>query len=81
MLKWKGWPGQGAPLSPAPLTATSFNPGAAPAAPTAMIPRVMLYRITIPVGGFSRNDKVWSQLNEDALDSECCFYLPRAGGG
>jgi hypothetical protein len=80
MLKWKMGPPNGAPLSPAPLVVrTPPTPGVAPAAPSAMIPRVMLYRITMPVGGFSGNDKVWSQLNEDAIDSKTAVLMAQNG--
>jgi hypothetical protein len=44
-----------------------------------MIPRVMLYRITVPLGGFSGNDKVWALLNEDAIDSKTAVLMAQNG--
>ena len=41
--------------------------------------RMLVYRITLPVGTFSGNDKVWSQLNEDAMDSKTTVLLAQNG--
>ncbi|HUO09526.1 MAG TPA: hypothetical protein VM008_14550 [Phycisphaerae bacterium] len=41
--------------------------------------RMVVYRITLPVGTFSGNEKVWSQLNEDALDSKTTVLLAQNG--
>jgi hypothetical protein len=41
--------------------------------------RMIVYRITLPVGTFSGNDKVWSQLNEDAMDSKTTVLLAQNG--
>lgn len=44
-----------------------------------LIPRVTVYRISAPVGTFTSNDKVWSELNEDALDSKTSVLLAQNG--
>ena len=41
--------------------------------------RMLVYRISLPVGTFSGNDKVWSQLNEDAMDSKTTVLLAQNG--
>ena len=46
---------------------------------TSLIPRVTVYRIIMPVGSFSTNDKVWSQLNEDAIDSKTAVLMAQNG--
>ena len=38
-----------------------------------------VYRISAPVGTFTSNDKVWSELNEDALDSKTSVLLAQNG--
>jgi hypothetical protein len=38
-----------------------------------------VYRITAPVGTFSGNEKVWSELNEDALDSKMSVLMAQNG--
>lgn len=80
MLRWKGGGGgaAGAPLA-APPSVHSANPNGAPAGATPLIPRVMLYRITVPVGAFSHNDKIWAQLNEDAVDSKTATLMAQNG--
>jgi hypothetical protein len=50
-----------------------------PPGPPAMVPRVIVYRITAPVGTFSGNEKVWSELNEDALDSKMSVLMAQNG--
>jgi hypothetical protein len=77
LLKWPTGP---AGESPAPLVLVAApNPGVAPDAATPMMPRVMLYRIVLPVGGFSGNARVWSQLNEDAIDASTAVLLAQNG--
>jgi hypothetical protein len=71
------WPG-GDPNNPL-LVMTPPNPLVAPAAATPMIPRVMLYRIVLPVGAFSGNAPIWSMLNEDAIDSTTSVLLAHNG--
>ncbi len=48
------------------------------------LPQVTVFKITVPVGTLSANDKVWQQLNEDVLDSKTSVLLAqnglRAGG-
>jgi len=78
MLKWRG-----SDMAQKP------RPGALPqdvgagelAASTSstLIPRVTVYRITVPVGEFSGNDKIWSQLNEDAIDSKTSVLMAQNG--
>ena len=55
-------------------------PGATVAKDLQALPaRMVVYRITLPVGTFSTNDKVWTQLNEDALDSKTTVLLAQNG--
>jgi hypothetical protein len=44
-----------------------------------MVSRVAIYRITVPVGAFSGNSKIWSQLNEDAIDSKTAVLMAQNG--
>ena len=71
-LRWKPGAAGGEPLTITP------NP-AGPAGATPLIPRALVYQITMPVGGFTGNDKVWTQLNEDALDSKTTVLLRQNG--
>ena len=41
--------------------------------------RMVVYKITLPVGTFSTNEKIWTQLNEDAIDSKTNVLLRRNG--
>lgn len=73
MLKWKG--GSSAKTQdPFAAQDKAFQNSAA-ALPTRMI----VYKITLPVGTFSGNDKVWAQLNEDGLDSKTNVLLAQNG--
>jgi hypothetical protein len=45
----------------------------------AVVPRVLVHRITAPVGTFSTNEKVWTELNEDALDSKTSVLMAQNG--
>ncbi|MCL2646413.1 MAG: hypothetical protein FWD61_05320 [Phycisphaerales bacterium] len=51
----------------------------ATAGPTAIVPRVIVHRITAPVGTFSTNEKVWTELSEDALDSKTSVLMAQNG--
>ena len=63
-----------------PLTLVSSpKPGVAPAAATPLIPRIMLYRMVLPVGAFSANPRAWTLLNEDAIDSKTSILLAQNG--
>jgi hypothetical protein len=63
-----------------PLTlVTSPRPGVAPAAVTPLLPRVLLYRMVLPVGAFSGNSRAWTLLNEDAIDSKTSILLAQNG--
>ena len=53
--------------------------GAAAVGAVGMVPRVTVYRITVPVGSFSGNDKIWSQLNEDSIDSKTSVLMAQNG--
>ena len=67
---------------PRPLdTPRSLPPGAlpVPGQSLAMIPRVTVYRITMPLGSFSGNEQVWAQLNEDAIDSKTTVLMAQNG--
>jgi len=54
-------------------------PGTNSSTAVALIPRVTVFRITVPVGAFSTNDKIWSQLNEDAIDSKTAVLMAQNG--
>jgi hypothetical protein len=79
MLKWKNSPSNSQQNNGPLSISTPPTPGVAPSAATPLIPRVMLYRITIPAGSFSRNTKVWALLNEDAIDSQTAVLLAQNG--
>ena len=77
-LKWKPAQQAKGPAVTQPLTASSVSGGSgAPA--SALFPRVTLYRITLPVGSFSSNDKIWAQLNEDAISSSTAVLMAQNG--
>jgi len=42
-------------------------------------PQVMVYRINLPVGTFSRDEKVWRQLDENAVDSATFVMMAQNG--
>jgi hypothetical protein len=42
-------------------------------------PRVIVYKITVPVGTCSGNEKVWQELNEDVLDSKTSVLIAQNG--
>src|SRR6476659_7938195 len=59
-LKWKG-PTQSnnnAPLAPPNSIAKASAP--TPGNPNMLVPRVTVFRITVPLGQFSGNEKIWS---------------------
>jgi len=41
--------------------------------------RMRVYQLTLPLGTLSLNDKIWRQLDEDALDSATTVLLARNG--
>jgi hypothetical protein len=45
----------------------------------ANLPRIVVYKISVPVGTFSANEKVWAELNEDALDSKTSVLMAQNG--
>jgi len=70
------------PKKDAPIPLVAINPGTdqtQPPGPPAMVPRVIVYRISAPAGTFSGNEKVWSELNEDALDSKMSVLMAQNG--
>jgi hypothetical protein len=79
-LKWKPAikPASAGPLATQSLTASAASSGT-PAANSALFPRITLYRITVPVGTFSANDKIWAQLNEDAINSSTAVLMAQNG--
>jgi len=79
-LKWKE-PAKTAPLSPAPMAqSTPQAPaGSTAGANSALLPRVTVFMITLPLGTFSKNDQIWSQLNEDAIDSKTAVLMAQNG--
>lgn len=83
MLKWKGDMGEQKkePIAgqQQPGVIASGAGAGTSAGPTALIPRVTVYRITLPVGSFSTNDRIWAQLNEDAVDSKTTVMLAQNG--
>jgi hypothetical protein len=46
---------------------------------TTPLPRVRLLRVSLPAGTVSNNEKVWRQLDEDALDSNTSVMLAQNG--
>lgn len=85
MSAW-GWPGF-APAKPAVATTAPAADDVPEStrvpyrivAPPQPQPRVRLFKITLPYGAFSENEKVWRQLDEDALDSATTVMLARNG--
>jgi hypothetical protein len=73
MWRWKN--GSGSGDSP---TNVGLIPGVTPGA-SAALPRLMVYQIIMPVGGFTGRDKVWALLNEDVLDSKTAMQLRQNG--
>ena len=64
------------------LVSANPNPNAGPpiARMTAVKPlRVQMLRISLPVGTFSGNERVWRQLDQDALDSDTSILLAENG--
>ena len=56
------------------------NPQPPIARMTAVKPlRVQMLRLNLPVGTFSGNERVWRQLNQDALDSDTSIMLAENG--
>src|SRR5947209_8683778 len=77
-LKWKV--DDKAPAQPQPLhIASPSEPIPMLSAPPALIPRVTVYRISLPVGTFTANDKIWAELNEDAIDSKTAVMMAQNG--
>ena len=80
-LKWKpALQNQNPPPRPAaspPIMASGA--GASVGTGVAMVPRVTVFRITVPVGAFSGNERIWSQLNEDAMDSKTSVLMAQNG--
>src|SRR5277367_6429520 len=71
LFRWRGGDTTEKPLMPG---------GGATAKDLQMLPaRMIVYRITLPVGTFRTNDKVWAELNEDALDSKTAVLLAQNG--
>jgi hypothetical protein len=76
-LKWKdGKPPADKSAAPRLAMPQPNSPGNGPAT---LIPRVSVYRITVPLGAFTANDKIWSQLNEDAIDSRTAVLMAQNG--
>lgn len=76
-LKWKN-SGE-APLTPVVRTQNPQPLGQIGTGAASLVPRVTVHRITVPVGSFSGNDKIWSQLNEDAIDSKTTVLMAQNG--
>jgi len=55
------------------------NRGTANTAITAVVPRVIVHRITAPIGTFSTNEKVWNELDENAIDSKTSVLMAQNG--
>jgi hypothetical protein len=72
MLKWKTADAKKAAVFPVGDAGSSKDAASLPA-------RMIVYKITLPVGTFSTNDKVWAQLNEDGLDSKTNVLLAQNG--
>jgi hypothetical protein len=79
MLKWKGDGGNAQLAAQPPVVGGNPAAPGSSAGPAALIPRVTVFRITLPVGAFSSNDRIWAQLNEDAVDSRTTVMLAQNG--
>lgn len=69
-------------LTPAPTTTTQPDTQAATRIPTNIAShglRLRMYKITVPLGAFSLNDKLWRLVNEDTLDSQTSVLLAQNG--
>jgi len=75
MLKWRMADGQLTTTDLANTTLTNNNTST----PTAIVPRVIVHRITAPAGTFTANEKIWTELSEDALDSKTSVLLAQNG--
>jgi hypothetical protein len=80
MWRWKE-PQSNAPANPPPAATVTPQPAVAGAgAPgTALLPRVTVFMITLPLGTFSGDNQVWAQLNEDAIDSRTAVLMAQNG--
>ena len=45
----------------------------------ALLPRVTVLMITLPLGTFTGNNQIWAQLNEDAIDSKTAVLMAQNG--
>ena len=63
----------------ADLPGTLAAGDSATSAPAAILPRLIVTRVTAPVGTFSNNEKVWTELSEDALDSKTSVLMAQNG--
>jgi hypothetical protein len=59
---------------PRPLTDSAGKP-----LPVPIFPKVQVLKLTLPLGTFSANEKVWKLLNEDAIDGRTATLLAQNG--
>ena len=69
MMKWRM--AEKKPKQPVLVMQSSTDAGGQPPGPVAMVPRVVVYRISAPVGTFSTNESVWKELQRG------CGWIPR----
>jgi len=81
MLKWRMADGQLSQSGNADLANNAIAGNGTSAGPVsqAIVPRVIVHRITAPAGTFTANEKVWNELSEDALDSKTSVLLSQNG--
>ncbi len=58
---------------------STLQPALAQKQPGIKMLRVQLVQLSLPVGTFSGNEKVWRQLDQDALDSDTSIMLAENG--
>ena len=79
MLKWKTADAKKPEEGTKVLDASNHQGLNTPSAVAAVVRRVIVHRITAAVGTFSTNEKVWAELNEDALDSKTSVLMAQNG--
>ncbi|MCL2639602.1 MAG: hypothetical protein FWD53_02035, partial [Phycisphaerales bacterium] len=76
---WKWRMPDGRPFGQDDLAANDGGSAAAGGSVVAVVPRVIVHRIIAPVGTFSTNEKVWTELSEDAIDSKTAVLMAQNG--
>ena len=77
LLRWRG--SDSHPAAPAPNILSGDKGVPHEVAKPDASPRVVIYKITVPVGTCSGNEKFWQELNEDVLDSKTSVLITQNG--